>query len=94
MKTTDINRAEMRLILLSFAAMLTLTAVSFALVWVRMPPNVVIPVIFVMASIQVVLQLYSFMHLKEKKNNALPILFISSGIFFGVVFAWYIWYTK
>jgi cytochrome c oxidase subunit 4 len=94
MNSTDTNRTEMRTILLSFAAMLVLTAVAFALVWLRMPPNMVIPVIFVLAFVQVILQLYSFMHLKEKKNNALPILFITSGIIFGLIFAWYMWYTK
>ncbi|BCU81285.1 hypothetical protein JIR001_10680 [Polycladomyces abyssicola] len=94
MKTTNTNHAEMRIMLLSFAAMMVLTAIAFALVWLRVPPNVVIPVVFVLALVQVILQLYSFMHLKEKKNNALPILFISSGFILGLIFAWYMWYTK
>jgi cytochrome c oxidase subunit 4 len=94
MKPTNTNHTEMRTILLSFVAMMVLTAIAFVLVWLRVPPNVVIPVVFVMAFVQVILQLYSFMHLKEKKNNAFPILFMSSGIFFGLVFAWYMWYTK
>jgi cytochrome c oxidase subunit 4 len=94
MKSTNTNHAEMRIMLLSFTAMMVLSAVAFVLVWLRMPPNMVIPMIFVLAFVQVILQLYSFMHLKEKKNNAFPILFISSGIFFGLVFAWYMWYTK
>ncbi|MDN4593911.1 cytochrome C oxidase subunit IV family protein [Polycladomyces subterraneus] len=94
MKSTNTNHTEMRTMLLSFVAMMVLSAVAFALVWLRMPPNMVVPVLFVLAFVQVILQLYSFMHLKEKKNNAFPILFISSGIFFGLVFAWYMWYTK
>lgn len=71
----------------SFALMLVLTAISFAAVIANIvPQNLVIPLILALASVQVIMQLFSFMHLHLKKE-AVIVSFMFSGIFLGLVCA-------
>lgn len=72
--------------LLSFAVMIILTAIAFAAVGLKIPTHLVIPVLLVMAAIQVFLQLFTFMHL-DQKGNLFPIIFIFAGIFVAIVSA-------
>jgi cytochrome c oxidase subunit IV len=73
--------------LLSFAVMIVLTAIAFAAVGLKIIPNhLVIPVLLVMAAIQVFLQLFTFMHL-DQKGSLFPIIFIFAGIFVAIVSA-------
>ena len=52
--------------LLSFVWMLLFTGISFALVGMKLLPNLIIPVILLLASLQVLMQLFTFMHLDFK----------------------------
>ncbi|OYD07371.1 cytochrome C oxidase subunit IV family protein [Paludifilum halophilum] len=65
--------------LISFAGMIVLTVIAFALVGTGAVSNgVVIPVILLLAAIQVVIQLFTFMHL-DQKGSFFPILFMGGG---------------
>ncbi len=71
--------------LISFAIMLTLTAISFIAVGTgAMPVGVLIPVLLSLAMIQVLMQLFNFMHLSDK-GSGFPILFIFTGLFAGIL---------
>ncbi|MBN2908084.1 cytochrome C oxidase subunit IV family protein [Polycladomyces sp. WAk] len=69
----------------SFVWMLVLTAASFIAVGMKLlPMAIVVPLIVFFACIQVVLQLFTFMHM-DQKGHAIPIIFISLGIVIAVV---------
>ncbi|SMO75827.1 cytochrome C oxidase subunit IV family protein [Melghirimyces algeriensis] len=71
----------------SFALMILLTAVAFAAVAMNIvPQGWVIPLILVLAAVQVFLQLFTFMHLDLKKD-AVTVSFMVTGLFIGVVCA-------
>lgn len=77
--------------IVSFAAMILLTAVAFALVSYEMlAPTMVIPVIIGLALVQVFLQLFTFMHLDIKKHR-MTVLFIMTGLFIGLLCAVALW---
>ncbi|SDX39635.1 Heme/copper-type cytochrome/quinol oxidase, subunit 4 [Marininema mesophilum] len=79
--------------LISFGWMLLFTAVSFALVSLeRFSPRVTFALILVLAFIQFLIQLVSFMHLDRRQQ--LTILFLTSGIGFSIIIAVGMWWLK
>ncbi len=71
--------------IVSFIFMILLTAAAFYLVITgAVPENLILPLILVLATIQVFLQLFTFMHL-DQKGTAFYTIFIVAGIFFAAV---------
>jgi cytochrome c oxidase subunit IV len=69
----------------AFIWMMVLTAVSFILVGTgTVPVAMVIPILLILAAIQVALQLFTFMHL-DQKGSFFPILFMVCGIIGAIV---------
>ncbi len=69
----------------AFVWMMILTAIAFILVGTgSVSAAVVIPILLFLASIQVVLQLFTFMHL-DQKGSFFPILFVICGIIGAIV---------
>jgi cytochrome c oxidase subunit 4 len=69
----------------SFVWMMVLTAASFIAVGMKvLPMAIVVPLIVFFACIQVVLQLFTFMHM-DQKGHAIPIIFILLGVVIAVV---------
>lgn len=75
----------MQMQVVTFAIMIFLTFIAFAAVAAGMSAYYVGPVILLLAAIQVVLQLYYFMHMSEKGHN-MPAFFLYSGALFGFTF--------
>lgn len=75
----------MQMQVVTFAIMIFLTFVAFATVASGMSAFYVGPVILLLAAIQVVLQLYYFMHMSDKGHNV-PAFFLYSGALFGFTF--------
>lgn len=79
------NAEDMRYQLVSFALMLFLTLVAFAAVGIEgFSGWFTVPFILLLAVVQVVFQLYYFMHMSHKGHEA-PSLFLYSGVFVGLV---------
>lgn len=75
---------EMKHQVISFTLMIFLTALAFISVASDViPASFAIPFILLLAVIQVVLQLYYFMHLNQK-GHEWPNAFIMTGIFIAV----------
>ncbi|MFC7392425.1 cytochrome C oxidase subunit IV family protein [Scopulibacillus cellulosilyticus] len=73
------RKRELTYYLVSFVMMLFLTGISFAAVAIKgIDKHFTAFFIVTLAVIQVLFQLYYFMHLKDK-NHAMPALFIYSG---------------
>ncbi|GEK32670.1 cytochrome c oxidase subunit IVB [Kurthia sibirica] len=62
----------------AFAIMIFFTFIAFALVMAGFSPTLVVPVILLLAVVQVILQLYFFMHWSEK-GHGIPQFFMYSG---------------
>ena len=62
------NAKKMRKQVTQFATVILLTFVAFAAVLADFAPNFIKPVILLLAGVQVVQQLYAFMHLEEKES--------------------------
>ncbi|TMN23464.1 cytochrome c oxidase subunit IVB [Lentibacillus cibarius] len=74
------NREEMKKQLISFALMILFTIIAFVIVTTDMMKEMyVIPVLLILAIVQVAFQLYYFMHLKDKGHE-----FASVMIYGGV----------
>ncbi|MER1998789.1 MAG: cytochrome C oxidase subunit IV family protein [Lysinibacillus sp.] len=75
------NAKNMRKQVTQFAIMILLTFTAFALVVADFAPNFIKPIILLFAGVQVVQQLYAFMHLEEKEeeHNGIIQFFIWSG---------------
>lgn len=72
---------------IAFAVMIILTSISFYLVATNVITlQLLVPILLVLATIQVILQLYIFMHL-DQKGSAFPILFMTAGVVIAVVSA-------
>ena len=70
---------------LSFAVMIALAAISFiAVATGALSVGTLIPILLGLAMLQVLMQLFNFMHLSEK-GSGFPITFIFSGLFFGLI---------
>lgn len=74
------NKEEMKKQLVSFALMIVFTIIAFVIVVSDMMEQMfVIPIIILMAIVQVAFQFYYFMHLKEK-GHEMPALMIYGGV--------------
>lgn len=79
------NAEEMRHQVVSFSLMIFLTLIAFAAVAVKgFTAWFTVPFILLLAVVQVVFQLYYFMHMKHKGHEA-PTLFLYSGLLVGLV---------
>lgn len=68
---------------ISFVVMIILTGIAFYLVLTNaVDTNLVVPIIIVLASIQVLLQLFIFMHLDQRGSK-----FYTTFMFLGVIIA-------
>ncbi|MFD0825202.1 cytochrome c oxidase subunit IVB [Neobacillus sp. M.A.Huq-85] len=76
---------EMRYQVISFALMIFLTLIAFAAVAVKgFTAWFTIPFIILLAVVQVIFQLYYFMHMSHKGHEA-PSLFLYSGVLVGAI---------
>ncbi|HSP22342.1 MAG TPA: cytochrome c oxidase subunit IVB [Planococcus sp. (in: firmicutes)] len=75
---------EMRNQLTSFAIMIFLTLIAFTTVSAGFSPYLIVPIILLLAAIQVVLQLYNFMHLSNK-GHGMVAFFMFSGMFVAFI---------
>jgi cytochrome c oxidase subunit IV len=76
---------EMRHQVISFALMIFLTLIAFAVVAVKgFSAWFIVPFILLLAIVQVIFQLYYFMHMSHKGHEA-PSLFLYSGLLVGLV---------
>ena len=74
------NAEDMRYQVVSFSLMIFLTLIAFAAVgYGDFSPWFVIPFIFLLAIVQVIFQLYYFMHMSHK-GHELPAFFLYSGV--------------
>lgn len=76
--------AEMRHHLTSFAIMIFLTLIAFTMVAADFSNYLIVPIILLLAAIQVVLQLYHFMHLSNKGHGTIA-FFMFSGMFVAFI---------
>lgn len=79
------NAIQMRKQVINFAIMIFLTFIAFGVVVADFSPYFIVPVILLLAGIQVMLQLYSFMHMWEKDGYQLGT--INIFVWMGVVIA-------
>lgn len=74
------NKEEMQKQLISFALMIAFTIIAFIIVATGMMDSMfVIPVLLILAAVQVGFQLYYFMHMKEK-GHGMPALMMYGGL--------------
>ncbi len=79
----------------AFAILIVLTALAFIAVGSDViSTSVAIPLILFLAGIQVFVQLYTFMHLDEKRERAFPAMFMIAGLSLGLIFVLSMWYWK
>ncbi|AQQ53824.1 cytochrome c oxidase subunit IVB [Planococcus lenghuensis] len=85
---------EMRGQVATFALMIFLTLIAFTAVVADFSAYYVVPLILLLAAVQVVLQLYYFMHGKEKGHGT-PLFFMYGGMLIAftilVTFVTIIW---
>ncbi|TDL35158.1 cytochrome c oxidase subunit IVB [Jeotgalibacillus sp. S-D1] len=77
-------RQEMRTQVTSFALMIFLTLIAFIMVMAGFDKYFVLPVLLVLAAVQVVLQLYNFMHMSHKGHEGVA-LFLYTGVFIAFI---------
>lgn len=75
---------EMRHQLTSFAIMIFLTLIAFTMVAAGFSAYLIVPIILLLAAVQVVLQLYHFMHLSNKGSGTIA-FFMFSGMFVAFI---------
>ena len=73
------SKAHMRKQVINFAIMIFLTFIAFAVVAAGFSKYLIAPFVLLLAGVQVVLQLYAFMHLEDKKTH------------FGGVIGFFMW---
>lgn len=79
------RRKDMRGQLTTFAIMIFFTLIAFTTVAADFSKYLIAPVILLLAVVQVILQLFYFMHMSEKNHNV-PMYFLFVGAFFGFIF--------
>lgn len=88
---------EMRLQLTGFSLMIFLTFMAFGMVALDFDPVFIMGIVILFAFIQVILQFYYFMHMKDNGHDFAK-LFIIVGMFFAisfcVTFIYIIWIGK
>jgi cytochrome c oxidase subunit 4 len=76
---------EMRYQIVSFTLMIFFTLIAFAAVAIKgFSSWFTVPFIFLLAAVQVIFQLFYFMHMSHKGHEA-PKLFLFSGLYMGLV---------
>jgi cytochrome c oxidase subunit 4 len=76
---------EMRYQIVSFSLMIFLTLIAFAAVAIKgFTAWFTVPFIILLAVVQVIFQLYYFMHMSHKGHEA-PSLFLYSGLLVGLI---------
>jgi cytochrome c oxidase subunit IV len=79
------NKEEMRHQITSFSLMIFLTLIAFfAVGYQEYSSWFIVPFILLLAVVQVIFQLYYFMHMSHKGHEA-PALFLYSGALVGLV---------
>ncbi|WP_078547365.1 cytochrome c oxidase subunit IVB [Litchfieldia alkalitelluris] len=78
------NAEDMRHQLVSFAITLFLTLVAFFAVAADFDAWYTVPFILLLAVVQLIFQLYYFMHMSHKGHEA-PALFLYSGVLVGLI---------
>ncbi|MFZ3588079.1 cytochrome c oxidase subunit IVB [Bacillus sp. DJP31] len=79
------NKQEMKYQVVSFALMIALTLIAFLAVgYEEFSAWFSVPFILLLAVIQVIFQLYYFMHMSHKGHEA-PALFLYSGLLVGLI---------
>lgn len=74
------NKLEMQKQLITFALMIVFTIIAFVIVATEMMDKMfVVPILLVLAIIQVAFQFYYFMHLKDKGHD-MPALMMYGGV--------------
>lgn len=82
------NAEEMRYYLISFSMMIFLTLIAFAAVSLKgFSASFTVPFILLLAILQVIFQLYYFMHM-NKRGHETPSLFLYTGALFGFFIVW------
>lgn len=69
---------------LTFAMMIAFTLIAFGLVISGVSAMFTVPIILVLAAVQVLFQLYYFMHMNQE-GHEMPALMIYSGIFAAIL---------
>jgi len=75
---------EMRSHVTTFAIMIFLTLIAFTMVYAGFSAYFVVPIILLLAAVQVVLQLYYFMHMSHKGHDTAQ-MFLYSGVIVGLI---------
>lgn len=75
---------EMQGMVTTFAMMIFLTLIAFTVVLAGFSPYLIVPIILLLAAVQVVLQLYYFMHMNNKGHGTIA-FFMYSGIFVAFI---------
>jgi cytochrome c oxidase subunit IV len=78
------NKEKMKLQVTSFSLMIFLTLIAFFAVGYDYSHWFIAPFIILLAVIQVIFQLYYFMHMSHKGHEA-PSLFLYTGVLVGAV---------
>lgn len=79
------NKLEMKAQIISFVLSLVLTGIAFLAVASESISHwFTVPFILILAVVQVLFQLYYFMHMKDKGHEG-PALFMYSGILFAAI---------
>ncbi|WP_188205676.1 cytochrome c oxidase subunit IVB [Alkalibacillus aidingensis] len=74
------HRDQMKHQVLTFAMMIAFTIIAFGLAMADVSPMFTVPIILILAAVQVLFQLYYFMHMNEE-GHQWPSVMIYSGIF-------------
>lgn len=82
------NQVHMRKQVVNFAIMIFLTFIAFASVVSGFGEAFIVPFVLLLAGVQVVLQLYAFMHLEDRETHMVGVVefFIWSGAFLALTF--------
>nr|WP_246143102.1 cytochrome C oxidase subunit IV family protein [Macrococcus equipercicus] len=80
-----VRTEEMRMQVTTFAVMIFLTFIAFAMTAAGLSKDFVLPVILLLALIQVILQFFYFMHMKHKGHDIAK-LFMLFGMFLAMTF--------
>ncbi|WP_053219795.1 cytochrome c oxidase subunit IVB [Virgibacillus senegalensis] len=72
------NKEEMKQQVITFALMIVFTLIAFGMVMADLSKLFVIPILLVLAAVQVGFQLYYFMHMSHK-GHEMPALMIYGG---------------
>ena len=78
------NAEEMKHQVITFIMMIIFTLISFAAVWLDFSEWFIKPIIVLLAVIQVIFQLYYFMHMQHKGHGMVS-LFLYSGLLVGLL---------